>query len=643
MAGKPGLLEELKRRRVFRAAALYAIVGFGVAQVADLAFPALLLPDWTVRFVVALLLLGFPVALVLAWTFDVTSDGVRRAQRSELAAAGARSSRAAGLVGLGMVIALVAFGGYHFMHQPPDGPVGRADGSAAARHSIAVLPLTTLAGGEENEYFADGLTEDILTNLGQVPDFTVISRTSVMRYKGSDKSVPEIAGELGVRYVLEGSLRRMGDRVRVVIQLIEPATDMQIWARTMDRQIEDVFALQSDIARAVVDALRVELGGGVDDRIGRVPTADIAAYELFLHGRDFYYQYSRPAMERAIDLFEQAVERDPEFALAHAWLGAARVVCVFNYACDVTFLHTGLASARRAVELQPDLGDAQRALGTALGVVGRLDEAIEPLERAVELNPNDFAAIGNLGLVYSMRGDWDRAIEVTRRSIERDPARSYIAYGNLAGYYRQLGLFDHTRESANFALALSINDITALSNLATADLLEGRPADAAARVEPLVGDRSDPSALATAGQVFVMTGHLERAREVLERAHAAAPDAPASEGAAPAVSLAYVLMGAGERARAEAILADSERLTRQAVADGSQLGVLRYSLAAIAAVRGRTEQALDYLEQAVELGYNDPALTRLDPVLESIRQEPRFLAAVERMQTRINGQRRSVS
>jgi adenylate cyclase len=665
MSRQPSFFEELKRRRVVRAAVVYAIVAFGVVQVADLLFPALLLPEWSVRLVVGLVLVGFPVALVLAWAFDLTPEGVRRtpsprpdAGQAVAASPGSgtpvdarpsgpagrldlRSPRATGLVGLGMVIALVAFGGYHFL-VPTTSDDDRTTASADARHSIAVLPFTTMAGGEENEYFADGLTEDILTNLGLVPDFTVVSRTSVMRYKGSDRSVPEIARELGVRYVLEGSMRRVGDQVRVVIQLIEPGSDRQIWARTMDRRVQDVFALQSEIAHAVVDALRVELGGGVGDRIGRAPTEDMAAYELFLQGRDFYYQYSRSTMERAIALFRQAVERDPGFALAHAWLGAAQAVCVYNYSCEASLMQSGLASARRAVELQPDLGDAHRALGTVLSVTGRLDAGTPHLERAVELNPNDFAAISNLGLNQVLRGDVDGAIATTYRSIERDPARSFIDYGNLSSYYRILELYDRVRSAAAQAFALRLDDVNASANLAWSELLEGRPADAMARMERLVGEQADPSLLATVGHVFMVGGDHARAREILERAHVLAPDAPALNLHAPAVLLAWLRHQDGETDRAEELLDTADRRLRADMDDGSQIPAIALSMAGVAAIRGDIYAAVRHFERAVDHGLMDPVLIARDPVLAPIRDQPRFQAAMDRMWERQRAQRQRV-
>lgn len=648
MPRKPSFFEELRRRRVVRAGLVYAIVAFGVAQVADLIFPALLLPEWSVRLVVGLLLLGFPVALVLAWAFDLTPEGVKRtpSRVGDRPAASAAefslfSPRATGLVGLGMVIALVAFGGYHFLAPAPsddDAP----DRAADARHSIAVLPFTTMAGGEENEYFSDGLTEDVLTNLGLVPDFTVVSRTSVMRYKGSNLSIPEIARELGVRYVLEGSMRRAEDQVRVVIQLIEPASDRQIWARTMDRRIEDVFALQSEIAHAVVDALRVELGGGVGNRIGRAPTEDMAAYELFLQGRDFYYQYSRSASERAIELFREATDRDPGFAQAHAWLGAAQGVCVFNYGCDPSLMESGITSARRAVQLQPDLGDAHRALGTVLTVSGQLDAGAPHLERAVELNPNDFAAIGNLGLNQVLRGDVDRAIATTYLSIERDPARSFIAYGNLSSYYRILELYDRTRKAAAQAIAIRLDDVTATANLAWADLFEGRPVEALGRAERLLRGEADASVLATAAHIFILGGDHAGARRSLERAHAEVPDAPALNLYAPAVMLAWLRARDGEQDGAMEILDGAERLLRADLDSGNRIPAISLSLAGIAVQRGDMDGSLDHFERAVAHGLLDPAILARDPVLAPIRDHPRFQAAMDRMWERQRAQRRRV-
>ena len=668
MERKSGFFGELKRRRVLRTAGVYAVVAFVVAQVADLLLPALLLPDWAFRMVIALLILGFPIAVALAWSFDLTPAGVRRADPKqgravpegtngdEPGAEGAGAEvpgsstvphsllRPLALAGLVLLVGALGFGGYQLMSPrvqsaaesvptPPPEP----------GQSIAVLPLTNLAGGEENEYFADGVTEDILTNLGLVPEFAVISRSSSMRYKGSDRSIQAIADELGVRYVLEGSLRRDGDRVRIVMQLVEPATDRQIWAQTLDRRVEDVFAVQSEVAQAVVGALRVELTGGLEERMGRAPTDDFQAYESFLQGRDAYYRYEAQQMERAIERFQEAIEQDPTFALAHAWLAAARAVSVFNYRTDPGRLVSAERSARRAIELQPDLGDGHRALGTTLGISGRYEDAIPALERAIELNPHDFPAIGNLGLMYALQGEWDRAIEIVEISIRRDPTRSYIDYANLAGYTSRLGLFDRAREALEQSLALSHENSTALIAGVLMELYAGRTAEATDMATRLSSPDADAASLDAAGYAFVVLGDAARAREVLERLHEVAPDILPRQTHAPSVVLAHLLNEAGETGRAEALLRESERHTREAMERGDGNPALLFSLAGIATVRGERERALGYLEEAVEMGWNDPVGTRIDPVLAPLHGDPRFEAVMEKTEAQVEGMRERVT
>ena len=667
MQGQQGFLQELKRRRVIRTAVVYAIVAFVVAQVAELLLPALLLPEWAFRMVVALLILGFPLAVGLAWSFDLTSEGVRRtgaeedgdapgsttepepaddggvADPTSASPVAPRPARLAALAGSGVVLIALGFLGYQLLSDSSETVEGGVPTSAPeAGYSIAVLPLTNLAGGEENEYFADGVTEDLLTNLGLVPEFAVISRSSAMRYKGSERSIQEIAEELGVRYVLEGSLRRDGDRVRIVIQLVEPATDRQMWAQTLDRGTEDVFAVQSEVAQAVVDALRIELTGGLEERMGRAPTDDFQAYELFLQGRDAYYQYMPEAMERAIERFGEAIERDPDFALAHAWLGAARAVSVFNYRADPRRYLEAQRSARRAIELQPDLGDGHRALGTTLAVAGQYDEAIPALERAIELNPHDFPAIGNLGLLYALRGEWDRAIELVLISIRRDPTRSYIDHANLGGYSLRLGLFDQARQALEQSLALAQDNRTAMSVQVLVELYAGQSSEAIELATLLSGPEADAAALDAAGHAFAVVGDESRAREVLERLQDLAPDILPRQTHAPSVFLAHLLSEAGETGRAEALLRESERQTREAMEQGDRNPALHFSLAGAATIRGERVRALELLERAVEMGWNDPIGTRIDPVLAPLHGDPRFEAAIESMEARVEAMRARV-
>jgi len=643
MSDRPSFFEELKRRRVFRAAALYAVVAFVIAQAADLLVPGLLLPDWTFRLVIVLLVLGFPVALVLAWAFDITPEGVIRADASTATSTSRVRSRWWTYAGTGVVVTLFAVGGYAYLSQGSDGPTPLQGAGVGERQVIAVLPLTSMVGGEENEYFADGITEDILMNLGLVPEFAVISRTSVMRYKGTDRSIPEIAAELGAAYVLEGSLRRVGDQIRVVLQLIEPASDTPIWASTMDRRIEDIFQLQSQIAHSVVDALRIELASAVEARLDRPPTSDLAAYDLFLRARDRLRMFTPEAVDEAIETLQEVVNRDPDFALAHAVLGAAYATRYYNLRTDRTALQFAFESARRAIELQPDLGDGHRALGTAYSASGRFAEAIPALERAIDLNPSDAAALNNLGLSLGMAGDWDRALEVGKRAAELDPVQGFVSNVNLAHYYRILGMFDRGRAAARRSVEINPDYWGAPYVLAWIDLAEDRPQEAAERAIA-ASSRWGQHLGANTGFAWALlaAGAEAEALPLLESVHAQAPDMAGIFGPAPAVHLAYLVHRAGDVDRALHILDRIEGVLEGVIATGDATPSYPYSMAGAAAIRGDWNAALGWLETSVERGWNQPAVVEREPFFADLRQEPRFQALLEHMEKRIEAQRRRV-
>ncbi len=651
-------LRDLKRRRVFRTAGVYAVVAFIVAQSADLLTPALLLPDWTYRLVVVLLVLGFPIALVLSWAYDITPDGVRRAAGPEASATdtahiaptpshvpahdGGRA-RMAGWVGVGILVGLVGFGGYAYLGPGSGGAVGRNEADAGAtRHVIAVLPFTNLAGGEENEYFADGITEDILMNLGLVPDFAVISRTSVMRYKGTDKGIPEIAAELGAGYVLEGSLRRIGDQVRVVVQLIEPGTDTPVWGSSLNRRIEDVFALQAEIANAVVDALKVELAGGIGERIERTPTTDPVAYDLFLRAREAARGGTPDAAGEAIPLYRASIERDPDFALAHAALGLLYSTHYFNFGTDRSMLQSGFESARRALALQPDLADAHRALGGAFLSSGRFAEAIPAIEKALELNPSDASVMNNLALAHGMTGAWDKALALARQALVHDPAQDYVIRTNIGNFYRILGLYDRARAELERSYRARPDYWVTPYALAWVDVVEGR-ADAA--IDPLLdlaAAQPHPRILAGVAWVLMLAGAEDEAAGLLEQVMAEMPDMPGRFNPEPSILLARIVHRAGDKDRALRILDSAERRIREIMGAGDVTPSYPYSLAGAAVIRGDHQAALDWLETAFERGWVQPATTRADPVLAPLRQEARFQTVLAAMEERTAAMRERV-
>ena len=408
---------ELKRRRVIKVVVAYAMVGLGVGEGANSFLPQLGAPDWVVPVILAMLVLGFPVPLVLAWAYDVTPDGI--------------------------VKDAIA---------PAVLPSTNDD-----RPSVAVLPLANMSGNPENEFFRDGVTEDILTHLSRVKGLRVTSRTSVMQYKGTTNTMREIARELGVDSVLEGSIRVAGGKVRVTVQLIDAAADDHLWADSYDESLEDVFAIQSDVARRITPALRAELTEADRDNIEKRPTHDIEAYRQSLKGRFFWAQRNESGLRRAIDYFQQALTTDPTYALAYAGIAD----CYNLLPCYGSLLPShafpkAKAAAHKALALDDTLAEAHKSLAFAnmlydwdwvaadrefkralelnesdsathhwyfeyLVVVGRLEDAMREVLRAYDLDPLSLIHNSAIGWGYYFQRQYDRAIEQLHRALEMAP------------------------------------------------------------------------------------------------------------------------------------------------------------------------------------------------------------------------------
>src|SRR5438270_8816894 len=298
-----GFFEEVKRRKVYRAAVAYAVVAGGAIQLASAVFPAWDLPSWALRLVIVFLLIGFPIALILAWAFDVTPQGIRATPSAP--AAPRRRRNVVALVVIGIVVSAGA--GFFLL---PRASARKLD------KSIAVLPFENLSDDKENAFFADGIQDDILTNLSKIGELKVISRTSVMPYRGKATNVRDIGKQLGVSNILEGSVRRSGNKVRVNVQLIDANSDEHIWASDYDRDITDVFAIQTDLAQKISDALQAKLSPAEKSRIERKPTENGEAYLAFVQAHDLQNEFEDlEKLKQSEQLYARAIEFDPIFAL----------------------------------------------------------------------------------------------------------------------------------------------------------------------------------------------------------------------------------------------------------------------------------------------------------------------------------------
>jgi adenylate cyclase len=438
------LFAELKRRNVFRVAAAYLVVGWLLLQLTDILLNIVGAPEWVGKAIIALLLLGFVPTVAAAWVFEVGPEGIRRDDGTTSRDEGPQARRL-DVITLGAVVLLLGIMAWQylspaFVEGPPAAvapvepettyyaPESPEEGRRAPRtetvpevspHSIAVLPFANLSPDPENEYFADGIAEEVLNILARIEGLRVASRTSSFSLRGAAMDAPEIAARLGVAHVLEGSVRRQGARVRISAQLIEARSDQQLWSDTYDRELEDIFAIQEQIAQAIADALSDTLG--MRQVQVRAPTQDLEAYELFLRGRQLF-ALRGPGVITAVTLLEQAVARDPDFAAAWAVLAAVNYVMPSYVDVDpAEWVPRAAEAAERALALAPDEPTALSVQGRLAGSGGDHITAHRLMRRAVALDPNDANAWLWLGLSQVEAGHLNAARESIERARALDP------------------------------------------------------------------------------------------------------------------------------------------------------------------------------------------------------------------------------
>lgn len=447
-------LAEIKRRRVGKVAIAYGAVAWGVTEGSSVVLPALGVPEWVLTWIVVFLLVGFPVAMALAWIFDVGPDGIQRTEPlPEEAPATQVKLRIAYAVA---VLACMAGLGYVLYERG----VGRAN-AGAARSSIAVMPFANLSGDQSKDYFSDGMSEELLNLLARVPGLQVAARTSSFAYKGREVDVREIGKELGVETVLEGSVRQAGDQVRITAQLIDTDTGFHLWSETYDRQMADIFQVQDEIARAIVDKLRIQLAPS--DQVAqhqKVPTQNVEAYELYLQGRAVWKKRGEDNLKKAIELYQAALARDPGFARAHAALASAYVVMP-GYTDDENdqekFFGLAETSARQALAIDPNIGEAHAVLAQLNADRGDLLDAESGFFFAISLEPNEPTPHHWYSLLLSKVGRVGAALDQARRAQELDPTSPILA-ANLANIYLQQGNDEEALRYGRMAKDLGIGN-----------------------------------------------------------------------------------------------------------------------------------------------------------------------------------------
>ena len=634
---------ELKRRKVYRVAVAYVVVAWVLIQVATQVFPFFEIPNWTVRLVITALVLGFPVAAILAWAYDITPSGIKRT----------------GDLSPGAVA-----------------PAGRAP-----EKSIAVLPFENLSDDRENTFFADGVHDDILSSLAKIADLKVISRTSVQQYRTGVRNLREIGQELGVAHVLEGTVRRAGNRVRVNAQLINARTDAHIWAETFDRELTDLFAIQTELAEQIVKALQANLSPREMAGLQKAPTRDLEAYDLYVRARDLFRWSGignpHENGEQALPLLDQALARDPSFALAYYLVSRIHgELFWFGYDKSWERLAKAKAAAETALRLQPDLGEGHLALAFYHYYSSRdYESAIRELTLAQRALPNESDVASALGVIQRRRGHWEESILHLERARQLDP-RNISSLWNLS---ETLTFLRRYREADQvLAEAAEISREAHMIPIARADLALRERGDTAPLREALrrVPEEFDPGGAVTT--IAVRLALIERDYDEAERQLGTCPDCKYNDvglcGFVGALDdytvpkewyVGLIARGRGreeEAARAfaaarEAVLTQAKESpndakilimrglvecmlgrTAEAIAAGERAAQLlpisadaldgplvATNLAAIYALLSRREQALELLERLVrQIGGPTPGTLRVEPQWDPLRDDPRF-------------------
>ena len=660
------LLAELERRNVLRAVALYAAGAWLLVQIATQVGPVFDIPPWTQRWLVVALIVGFPFAVVLSWFYEIGPEGLRR-ESEETAGSNTRATSKALdrtiIVVLAVAVVLLI----------ADRLVLRKDRVAALDDkSIAVLPFENLSADPANAFFAEGMQEEILTKLTKISALKVISSTSTRRYASRPDNLPEIARQLGVAHVLEGSVQKAGDAVHINVQLIRAATDAHLWAESYDRTLDSIFGVQGDVAEAVADALEAKLTGAERRVVTAKGTDNPKAFEAYLRGRATDNAgYSFIGLEKAVDNYFDAVRADPQFV--QAWSAAAVAMSGMyqnGYDAERSTPDAIRNAADTAMRLQPDIAETLLARGAYLYRVERdYAGAVDLYKRALDRQPGDINILSELLFVERRLGRWDDAIAHYQEAIGRDPSNVSILVQGAREIYFYLRRFDETRAFLKQALVIAPDDTTALACLAQIEQRLGR-LDAAdvwlARVPSSTGEfyeeyahtdqwlltRRYADLIARAGAAASRaddaltnvelvgliwsayaerwSGQDERARATFERLRSAietgADRIDHVTDLGPSIPLVYA--GLGEWDRAIAAARHQIESNRNDTLEGA---FARITLAEIYALKGDRDTAIAMLPELLEIPAGlTPAQLALHPMWDSIREDPRFIELTNR-------------
>ncbi len=685
--------EELKRRNVVRVGIAYAVATWILLQLTDVVAEILQLPAWAPKLILLILIIGFIPALIFAWAFEMTPEGIKREKDVDRSASIApRTGRKLdfsiiGLLALGMAYFVwesrfAEMGSEPFSQEPAaqtvevssekrgPTPAGTTDASSHPDNSIAVLPFTNRSPNADDAYFTDGIHDDLLTQLAKIKAFSVISRTSVMEYRDTAKNLKQIARELGVANVMEGSVQRSGSRVRINVQLIDAETDEHLWAEIYDRQLttENLFDIQSEIAKAIASALHATLTDTEIASVADAPTANVRAYELYLQGKRFTLGGTAISFDTSVDLYREALKLDPNFKLAWIGLANAYINNYWSYGGNPEDRNRSREAIDRARAIDPDFPELYMAEGS-YQYWGLLDyaTALEYLDKAIALMPGNAEAYMWKGWASRRAGLWDQAIESMQKSIRLNPriVINLIEYGQTLGY---VGRYDEALAMTEQAYVVDPDSYWAKTYLARMLVNVNGDIDRANTLVIGAQHTNDPAFLASYLQVKIMAGQFEAALQTV-RAWQPEWEINRSDITLKEQLVAWTLMFMGRETEAReqalkalarldvmekqnpgdyripaaklsayAVLGERQKVKQLASqflaarpADAVQEIVENSNLAQNYALAGMTDESVKMLDPLLA-GPGDYSVKwlKLDPYFNRIREQPEFMALMER-------------
>jgi TolB-like protein/Tfp pilus assembly protein PilF len=628
-------IQELQRRNVIKSAISYVVFSWVIIQAASILFPVF---DWensAMQIVLVILIIGFPVWVIFTYIFEWTPTGYRKTddipEEASLARVSGKKLNIIIIAGLSLaVILLVTDRVFNFSTL----------GNTTRSKSIAVLPFENMSS-EEDLYFTKGVTQDILTQLSKIQDIRVLSNFTLKDYDTKGKTVAHIGDELGVSYLLTGSVRRMEDQLRISVQLVQISPEIQIWAENFDKMMKDVFSIQQEVAVEVGQMLKATLTPEQQKALSKQPTTNTIAYNYYLKGREEYNTYTLEGMKKAIDYFTEATKLDPKFALAWAGLTDSYAQGAYAYAfLPAQYLDSALVTGKKAVALDGQSVEARKALGLVYQNSGDFSKAKEQYYKALDYNPYYEPALANLSRILIRQGHYDEALRGLQNLVVRNPFsfRSYSSIGNL---YTLLEMDDKALEALEKALELAPNDFYSLFYLAVQ---------------------------------YAMTQNNAKAKEVLEKLHAIDPESAFINGVCADIALQFddslaasylsravnckdfdrpndysISIGMGyilweDNKQQEAVLWLDESLAwaQEQLKKGNEDSDKYYLLAQNYAIRRKTPEALNWLQKTIDAGFLERRVFMTDNRLKAIREEPRFKQMMQQLEGRIRSMRLKV-